>query len=124
MSPLHKPMYPYHYGDQGGEINDSKLLIAALVIILPIMSVPAISNAANSEVILKRIEQAMKEFDGTATTSRAISPIGGVSCIISGICISQARLSLAQGNMPLTAAFACGAAIALCGDRIAASQGL
>ena len=22
-----KPIYPYHYGDQGGEINDYKLLL-------------------------------------------------------------------------------------------------
>ena len=122
-----KAMYPYFYGDQGGQVKLSKenykYFIAALLIMLPVMSGPAVSNAANSEVILKRIEQALKELDGTASTTRAISPVGGVACIVSGICMANAKTALAQGNLPATAAFACGAAIALCGDRIAASQG-
>ena len=95
-----------------------------MLLVIPIFAVRAVSSATNAEAVLKRIEQALKELDGTAVVTRPISPVGSVACIITGICISQAKMSLAKGNMPATAAFACGAASALCGNRIAASQGL
>lgn len=122
-----RAMYPYTYGDEGGEFKLSKkqckCLIATLVVLLPIAAMPSLTYAVDTDVILRRIEQALKELEGTATTTRAISPVGGLACVISGVCISQAKLSVSKGDIPATVAFACGAAIALCGDRIAASKG-
>ena len=119
--------FPYSYGDEGGSLVLSpgilKVGLFALIATTPIFILPTLAGAADAELILLRIEQALKELDRTKPYTRGISPIGGLSCVISGICMSQAKIALVKGNIPASAAFVSGAAIALCCDRIAAYNG-
>jgi len=122
--------FPYSYGDEGGSIKISKLskksksTLIGLAVIVSVCVVPTLAKAADAELILINIQKAINELDGTATVSRRISPVGATACIISGICMSNAKAALTLGNVPVAAAFTCGAAIALCGDRVAANYGL
>ena len=121
--------FPYSYGDEGGSFSLSNVNIKQLVIVsvvsAPLILLPMVASAVDKEVVLRRIEQAIKELDGTKPYTRGIciSAMGGVSCIVSGICLSQAKLALTQGNVGNSTSFVCGAAIALCGDRIAPYHG-
>jgi hypothetical protein len=121
-------MFPYSYGDDGGDISSissfSKILCVAFGITGVVSLVPAVAGATDAALILSNIEKALHELDGTSSVSRRISPVGAAACVVSGVCLSQAKSAVSTGNVPAAAAFACGAAIALCGDRVAACYGL
>lgn len=121
-------MYPYFYGDEGKGLDLSNkqisLFIPSLLVLLSIGSIPLAANAENCTEILLRIEEAIKGLDDSTRAPRGISPISAASCVISGICLGQARIALTKGNNPLAASLICGAAFALCADRVAQAQGL
>jgi hypothetical protein len=119
--------YPYSYGDDGGCFSDVSNCSKICLVIgasCAVSFAPAVAGAADATLILSNIEKAVKELDGTNSVTRRISPVGAAACFISGVCISQAKSAMGSGNVPAAAAFACGAAIALCGDRVAANYGI
>lgn len=113
--------YPYSYGDEGGSFprisKQTKVIVFSLLIGTPVLLGATNASAANPDEILTKIEKALNELDGSSRTTRGILPVGSISCIISGVCMAQAKSLFAQGNLQGAAALACG------GDIIAAYHG-
>jgi hypothetical protein len=117
--------FPIGYGDDGGSLN--KLWIKKTRIIFPsiigVSMLPSIANALDGAALLKELEGIIAAYDETKPVTRKISPVGAASCIVAGMCMREAKMALAGGNVPTAVAFTCGAAIAVCGDRVASNYG-
>ena len=67
----------------------SKILLISAVAMLPSIIIPVAAHAADADLILLRLEKALRELEGVAKITRRISPVGATSCVISGFCLSQ-----------------------------------
>lgn len=118
--------FPIGYGDDDGGSLDkiwSKKKIIILPTIMGVSFIPAIANAVDGDALLRQLETILASYDDNKPITRKISPVGAASCIIAGMCMREAKIALAGGNVPTAVAFSCGAAIAVCGDRVASNYG-
>ena len=124
--------YPYSYGDEGSGFSFRKntklmkisflacggLFLFASPAVSAVSAVSAVENELLMELALK-----IKALESVSGFEKKISPLGAASCAMSGYCLSEAKKYAQVGNMPVATAFVCGAAISICGNRVAAGYG-
>lgn len=124
--------YPYSYGDEGSGFSfrkNTKLMKISFLACggLFLFASPAVSavsavSAVENELLLE-LAVKIKALESVCGSEKKISPLGAASCAMSGYCISEAKKYAQVGNMPVATAFVCGAAISICGNRVAAGYG-
>lgn len=116
---LNKAHYPYTYGDDGGDLEllfkYKKILLVTALALLPINVARKAANAENE--VLMRVETSLEEFQRVNECKKRITPISLTFCVISGICLENARVNVRSGNVTIASGLACVAAIALCSGR-------